>query len=354
MKMKYSARFYVSTVFALLGSTHMVQADVVNAFSPSYNITFQQDNLNTDNSLRNEVLFFGYAKSDIDFSLGVESAEQRELAEKYAKVCFITDVAECSGAGAGTDDPSSSSGGPGPVDPDGDEMCRLEGYVNTVCDATQDEGLSCPHSSGWHTGCKCKPEYSKACNGTDEQGKGAACNGKYKECCKKCTGYDYTASNIPTGYVKNGSCESCDGTKYKIRCNTNSSNTGTYVDCGTASGSGSSCTDDTGTYYTKCTCPTNYEWSASAKKCVCSTGFKYSCTGSNIKGGEGNSCDNKYQKCVCQTGFTWDAASGMCVCNGTDWCTLNQDCAALGYKKQTCTSGTTLRCPFDITYVVCG
>ena len=314
---------------------------------------------------------------------------------RLASVCFITDAGNCGGAGGGTD--SSSSSGAGPIDPDTDNMCKLEGYVNTVCNSTQDKGTLCPYDNGWHTGCKCKPEYNKACNGTDEQGKGSACNGKYKECCKKCTGYNYTASNIPAGHVKNGSCESCTGTKYKTKCDTNSSNTGTYVDCGSATGSGTSCKDDSGTYYTKCTCPTMYEWSTSAKKCVCSTGYKYTCSGTGYSGGEGNSCDSKYQKCKCATGYTWNAStgtcvcgstykytcsgsnitggsgtacggkytackcatgftwnssSGMCVCNGTDWCTLNQDCSSLGYKKQTC-SERTIKCPFDTSYVYC-
>ena len=273
---------------------------------------------------------------------------------QLASVCFITDAGNCSGAGTGSDLGGSSSSGPGPIEPDNEERCRLEGYTNQKCGTGQTSGSKCPYDGNWHSGCTCNPEYNKTCTGANEQGKGTTCDGKYKECCKKCTGYDYTASNIPAGYVKNGSCTGCSGTKYKIKCDTNTSNTGTYVDCGTAGGTGGTCSDDTGTYYKECTCPNMYEWSASSKKCVCSTGYKYTCTGSNISGGEGAACDNKYQKCVCQTGFTWDAASGMCVCNGTDWCTLNQDCAALGYKKQTCTSGTTLRCPFDITYVVCG
>ncbi len=270
---------------------------------------------------------------------------------QLASVCFITDAGNCGGAGGGIDS-SSSSSGLGPIDPDSANMCKLEGYVNTTCNSTQDKGSLCPYNNSWHTGCKCKAEYNKACTGTDEQGKGTACNGKYKECCKKCTGYNYTASNIPAGHVKTASCSSCTGTKYKTKCDTNSSNTGTYVNCGSATGSGTSCKDDTGTYYTKCTCPTMYEWSASAKKCVCSTGYKYTCSGSNISGGDGNSCDRKYQKCKCKTGFTWSASSGMCVCNGTDWCTLNQNCASLGYKQQSCPE-LSIKCPFDTNYVYC-
>ena len=42
----------------------------------------------------------------------------------------------------------------------------------------------------------------------------------------------------------------------------------------------------------------------------------------------------------------------MCVCNGTDWCTLNQDCTSLGYKKQSCPE-LSIKCPFDTSYVYC-
>ena len=337
-----------------------------------------------------------YNLNESGLNAGMMLSLPQKGAKQVASVCFITDAGNCGGAGGGIDS-SSSSSGPGPIDPDGSNMCKLEGYVNTVCTNGQQKGTLCPYDSRWHTGCKCADEYNKTCTGTDEQGKGTACGGKYKECCKKCTGYNYTSSNIPTGHIKTASCSSCTGTKYKTKCDTNSSNTGTYVNCGSATGSGSSCKDDTGTYYTKCTCPTMYEWSASAKKCVCSTGYKYTCSGTGYAGGEGNSCDNKYQKCKCAsgytwnastgtctcgstykytcsgsnitggsgtacggkytackcaTGFTWNSSSGMCVCNGTDWCSLNQDCSSLGYKKQTCPERT-IKCPFDTSYVYC-
>ena len=337
-----------------------------------------------------------YNLNESGLNAGMMLSLPQKGAKQVASVCFITDAGNCGGAGGGIDS-SSSSSGPGPIDPDGSNMCKLEGYVNTVCTNGQQKGDLCPYDSRWHTGCKCADEYNKTCKGADEQGKGATCNGKYKECCKKCTGYNYTSSNIPTGHIKTASCSSCTGTKYKTKCDTNSSNTGTYVNCGSATGSGSSCKDDTGTYYTKCTCPTNYEWSASSKKCVCSTGYKYTCSGTRYAGGEGNSCDNKYQKCKCASGYTWNAStgtctcgstykytcsgsnitggsgtacggkytackcasgytwnssSGMCVCNGTDWCSLNQDCTSLGYKRQSC-SEWSIKCPFNINYVYC-
>ena len=39
----------------------------------------------------------------------------------------------------------------------------------------------------------------------------------YKECCAPCDDYPYLESQIPEGYVKGDSCDSCDGMKYKTK-----------------------------------------------------------------------------------------------------------------------------------------
>ncbi len=39
----------------------------------------------------------------------------------------------------------------------------------------------------------------------------------YKECCAPCDDYPYLESQIPEGYVKGDSCDSCDGMKYKVK-----------------------------------------------------------------------------------------------------------------------------------------
>ena len=124
-----------------------------------------------------------------------------------ASVCFITDAGNCG---------SLEWEGEGELDKA--EKCRNEGYVDTPCGAGLVPISTCPYDSNWHSTCGCPSAYDKTCSGADEQGKGDACDGKYKECCNLCTGYDYTADNIPSGYVKSDSCESCDGTKYKARC----------------------------------------------------------------------------------------------------------------------------------------
>ena len=39
----------------------------------------------------------------------------------------------------------------------------------------------------------------------------------YKECCAPCDDYPYLENQIPEGYVKGDSCDSCDGMKYKTK-----------------------------------------------------------------------------------------------------------------------------------------
>ena len=39
----------------------------------------------------------------------------------------------------------------------------------------------------------------------------------YKECCSECSDYPYFENEIPEGYVKGDSCDSCDGMKYKTK-----------------------------------------------------------------------------------------------------------------------------------------
>ena len=269
-----------------------------------------------------------------------------------ASVCFITDTRNCSEDRFGNlESPNGGNGGGGTPDDHGtpEELCKEAGYNKNPCPEGSYSDSYCPYDSSYHSECKCEAAYNKTCDTSiGEKGVGVACNGKYKECCSACEGYDYTS--IPSGYVNNGECQSCDGKKYKIKCDPQK-----YVlapTCGTLGGYGNTCTDDGGTYYAECKCPNNYEWSSSQKKCVCATSFKYSCSGTGYSGGDGNSCDNKYAKCKCASGFTWNASQGACVCSGFDFCTLSQDCSALGYAQQSCEEKS-VKCPFNTNYVYC-
>ena len=366
MKMKNSVQLYVSTILALFSSTHIAQAMMVDALPPFHNITFSAKNLNTDISLRSEILVLSpesYRKNfSIDFSLGLVIEGHKTAKTKYAKVCFITDVSECTegAAGVGTDEgPSSSSGGPD-WEIDGKEQCEQSGYDCTPCPEGQKPSGTCPFDSSCHATCvnACPVENTLTCTGPDEAGVGDACDGLYASCCKLCSDYPY--DEIKAGYVLTDSCKDCDGnTHYKLKCDVwgQGSGMGTYFDCGDSGGAGGSqsCTDEeTGeTYYSECKCPLNQEWSSVSKACVCSTSYKYDCQGAGYATTQtGDTCDNKYSSCDCADGFEWDAESGLCACGGTDWCTLNQDCGALGYAAQTC-NGKALKCPFDTNYSIC-
>ncbi len=288
----------------------------------------------------------------------------QDTSVRHASVCFITDAGNCVDgdyAGAGTDNPGGSSGGPGDDwELDGKERCEAEGYSCEPCEDGKKPSGTCPYSSSCHITCvnACPAENTLACTGADEQGVGESCDGLYASCCKLCTDYPY--DEIKPGYVMTDSCKDCDGNMhYKLKCDVwgQGSGMGTYFDCGEyggESGSGTCTDEETGeTYYKECKCPLNQEWNATSKECKCSTSFKYDCAGTNdVKPAEDQSCDGKYSKCECQNGFEWDAASGQCLCSGTDWCQINQDCGSLGYAQQSC-SGKTLRCPFNTNYVLC-
>ena len=281
---------------------------------------------------------------------------------QLASVCFITDAGNCTrAAGVGTDGSSSSGGGPD-WDLDKQQQCINSGYSCTPCQDGEKAVGTCPFDSSCHAECisVCPPENTETCSGPDEAGVGDACGGLYASCCKLCSDYPY--DEVKEGYVDNGSCTDCDGkTHYKLKCDVGSIGTGTgsFFDCGESGGAtdGETCTDEeTGdTYYSECKCPLNQEWNATSKECVCSTSFKYDCVGTNyVKPDEGLSCDGKYSACECQNGFEWDAESGQCLCGGSDFCAMNQDCGAMGYKQQSCSGSLILRCPFDLSYVVCG
>ena len=56
-------------------------------------------------------------------------------------------------------------------------------------------------------------------------------------------------------------------------------------------------------------CPFGNTWSCTPP---CDPAYKYTCSGTNITGGSGSTCDGKYFKCTCADGYTWDATRGEC------------------------------------------
>ena len=87
------------------------------------------------------------------------------------------------------------------------------------------EGTACNDGSG-NKYKDCKLDVEEACTGytkdcpegwrLEEEGR-CKYDTDYGTCCNMCSGYDY--DEIPDGYVSNGSCDSCEGKKYKIKEN---------------------------------------------------------------------------------------------------------------------------------------
>ncbi len=266
--------------------------------------------------------------------------ERMNKGVQIASVCFITDAGNCDGHKLNNNDDYTNP----------EDLCKQAGYTDEPCPEGSYPTDYCPYDSSYHGGCSCSSDYDKVCdNSIGEYGVGDSCGGKYKDCCYTCE--DYAYDTIPADYVSNGECDSCDGKRYKIKCDPSK-----FMDedaCGSQEGTGATCTDDEGTHYERCNCPNNYEWSETQQECVCASSFKYSCTRTGYAGGEGYSCDNKYAKCKCETGYVWNAEQGACVCEGTDWCAINQNCEVLGYSKGIC-GDKHIKCVFDSNYTNCG
>ena len=177
-----------------------------------------------------------------------------ELTDKQSyqtvSVCFITDTRNCSEDRFGNlESPNGGNGGGGKPDDHGtpQELCKQAGYINTSCPEGSKPSSYCPYDSSYHSACQCLSEYNKTCDtSVGEKGVGTSCGGKYKECCNLCSDYKYTS--IPSGYVSNGECQSCNGKKYKIKCDPQKYVSGSS--CGSQGGSGSTCSDDYGTLIT--------------------------------------------------------------------------------------------------------
>ena len=273
---------------------------------------------------------------------------------KEASVCFITDAGNCAGDEFGAANTPDGGGNTTPPDEDWEldnkKRCEQEGYVDDKCPETAKPGTECPYDNGYHTGCQCLPEYNKLCNGYDEGGKGPSCDSKFKECCKLCSDFPYTASSIPEGYVKTSSCNSCTGIKYKAQCDASFKYTCTGAN--QTGGSGTACDGK----YKSCKCQSNYIWNANTATCdiVCDPAYKLDCTrtsSNHITGGDGSACDGKYQRCKCDSGYTWVSSSNYCkqncdaafkyTCTGANQTGGSGTACDGKYKSCKCASGYT-------------
>ena len=259
----------------------------------------------------------------------------------FASVCFITDAGNCTGL-------DNDEG----WNFDGEDRCQEEGYDCTPCSGSSEAVDICPYSANCHKSCKitCDSAYNKSCDGYDQQGKGDSCNGLYKECCNLCSDYPYTDSNLPTGYVKGSSCNSCSGTKYKASCDTayqyRCVDDGYDGNANLNGGSGTACDGR----YKACNCKSGYNWNASTGTCdiSCDTAYKFDCiksSSTHISGGDGSACNGKYQRCTCTSPYTWSSNACTCpttykyACTGTGYSGGSGTACNGKYTKCTCASG---------------
>ena len=119
---------------------------------------------------------------------------------------------------------------------DDEELCSYSPLYGKCCN----ECLDYPYKadeipSGYHQGKSCSScdgvRYQKElndcaadgfirCDKGGQTGTEVCLSGSekwYKECCSECSGYPYFENEIPEGYLKGDSCDSCDGMKYKTK-----------------------------------------------------------------------------------------------------------------------------------------
>ena len=119
---------------------------------------------------------------------------------------------------------------------DDEELCSYSPLYGKCCN----ECLDYPYKadeipSGYHQGKSCSScdgvRYQKElndcaadgfirCEKGGQTGTEVCLSGSekwYKECCSECSDYPYFENEIPEGYVKGDSCDSCDGMKYKTK-----------------------------------------------------------------------------------------------------------------------------------------
>ena len=112
---------------------------------------------------------------------------------KVANVCFITDSNDCRDNIFSANDLEKEPDGttPPPTSPD-DEVsqtpCEEAGYHKTACPEGWTAVNFCPYDTSYFKSCECHA----------------------------CDGYNYTADEIPAGYIKGASCDTCGETMYKI------------------------------------------------------------------------------------------------------------------------------------------
>ena len=206
---------------------------------------------------------------------------------KLASVCFLG-AGDCGDAGFNT------VGGEDYTRPTS-ELCIEAGYATTSCALPNYLYDRCPDNDAYYRSCR--EDKARACK---EAGYILSCgdgyildntqlcpyDSSYKKCkCNPCDDYAYTyAQATASGYVTDGSCNSCGTIRYKRKENPCSGFK--TCDCGGEIGT-KTCISGSITKYKIC------------KECCDATRFIYdasNCSGAGKLSGE--SCGGKFEKCI--------------------------------------------------------
>lgn len=300
-----------------------------------------------------------------------------------ARVCFL----------AGSDDDSGCLTAVYDI-----ESTKCSGF--TLCESPK-KGVSVCIDAGNNyykpEDCCSNAEFYEPCNGEGSVCEGSVCtsideNGEDVKWCErgqcKCDS-SYSEICDPTKGLE-GIGDPCDGKYQSCRCNSS------YYQCSSAAtGSGSSCSDDTGTLYSVCTCPDAGEngWVTDPDECC--GGYSDVCI--NQPGGQAvYKCRTmSLPECVCGYNFSSDKQACVngctdslynykgetpvnatckdtvpglqegiicgndCQCNDGYWdfveTCLQQDdsiCEQLGYVDSSC-DGDWVACPYDVSAKKC-
>ena len=236
------------------------------------------------------------------------------------------------------------------------EQCSQLGYTKTLC-ASGNPANFCPYNNAYFKECcDVQYKYDKADCSYPRTVSSDSCGGKYMCYCDKSI---YPNASCTSPQVLSG--DSCveDGKTYYSQCscpsNYNQTCTGQNQQ-----GSGTGCTQDGVTYYTACQCKSGYNMTCSelgptnpSDYCLIN-GIKYY--------NDCKTCENKCSLDSCPTGVSCtyeDCSQKYCDIGCLDeyiaWCTTPEtDCAKLGYTKTTneCPNDY-LKCPYNSAAVAC-